>query len=128
MSNAVFGRRLVKEAPDEEKPDVVATPGNAPEANTRQRRGLLWVIGSFAICPCHLPLTLALLSTVLGGTALGVVLRENIVLAGLIIAVVWLFGTWRGLRLLRQRSACPMPGARRGGSRVVGAVLGLPRR
>lgn len=92
-----------------------------------ERRGLLWVVGSFAICPCHLPLTLALLGTVLGGTALGAALHTHVVLAGLIVAGVWLLGTWRGVRLLRQRSACSVPRPGRGPLDAAGDFLGLPK-
>ena len=34
------------------------------------RRGIAWVIGSFVLCPCHLPITLAVIAGVLSGTAL----------------------------------------------------------
>ncbi len=73
----------------------------AVDANT-EKRGLLWVMGSFLICPCHLPLTLGLLGTVLGGTALGAVLRHYTLLAGLIVTVAWGAGTWRGVAHLRR--------------------------
>ncbi len=86
------------------------------------------MIGSFAICPCHLPLTLRLLTTVLGGTVVGALVRQNIVAAGIIIAGVWMFGMWRGLRLLRRRSSCPVPQSGRGRLSLVGDFLGLPRR
>lgn len=76
-----------------------------------ERRGRLWVFGSFALCPCHLPLTLGVLATLFGGTALGAVLRDHALLAGLVITAAWIAGTWRGFRLLRlaQRGACPTP-------------------
>jgi len=104
-----------------------AVPGSAgaSRARSRERRGLAWVIGSFVLCPCHLPLTLALLSTVAGGTAFGALLHEHIVLAGSVIVAVWAFGFWRGLRLLRQPAACAIPGTRRSGSEVVRDFVGL---
>lgn len=67
-----------------------------------ERRGRRWLIWSFLACPCHLPVTLAILGGVLGGTAFGVLLRENTLLAGLIIASVWIAGTGRGLLLVRR--------------------------
>ncbi len=67
-----------------------------------ERRGRRWLIASFLACPCHLPLTLAILGGVLGGTAIGALLRENTLLAGLVIASAWIAGTARGLLLVRR--------------------------
>ena len=67
-----------------------------------QRRGLIWVIGAFAICPCHLPVTLALAAAVLSGTASGAFVAGHPYLAGALISVVWLAATWRGFRYLRS--------------------------
>jgi len=82
---------------------------------TTERRGRRWLLISFLACPCHLPLTLGLLAGVLGGTALGAVLRDHAVLAGTIIAVTWAAGTARGLWLIRQAErgqlTCPIPAA-----------------
>ena len=47
-----------------------------------QRRGLIWVIGAFAICPCHLPVTLGLAAAVLSGTASGAFVAGHPYLAG----------------------------------------------
>jgi hypothetical protein len=80
-------------------------------APDRQRRGLLTVIGAFAICPCHLPLTLTLLGVALGGTTAGAFLHRYVWLAGTLITLVWLALTWRGIWLLRKGRACPAPGA-----------------
>ena len=66
------------------------------------RRGIAWVIGSFALCPCHLPITLAVLGAVLGGTALGVLVRGHLYIAGAIISVTWLVGTVHGFSLMRR--------------------------
>ncbi|MFF9815196.1 hypothetical protein [Streptomyces sp. NPDC014006] len=84
----------------------------------RERRGLATVIGAFAICPCHLPLMLALLGAALGGTAAGVFLREHIWLAGSVITLVWVALTWRGLWLVRKGRSCPVPGASGSGVRA----------
>lgn len=77
----------------------------------RERRGLWTVIGAFAICPCHLPITLAVLGVALGGSAAGVFLRDNVVLAGAVMTIVWAALTWRGIWLLRNGRSCPVPGA-----------------
>lgn len=76
-----------------------------------ERRGRRWIFGSFALCPCHLPLTLGFLATVFGGTAAGAALRDHVGLAGAVITAAWVAGTWRGFRLVRlaQHGACPLP-------------------
>ena len=71
-------------------------------ADALERRGRWWLLASFLVCPCHLPLTLGVLGAVLGGTAAGVALREHTLVAGLLIASVWIAGTARGLFLVRR--------------------------
>jgi hypothetical protein len=66
-----------------------------------ENKGLAWVIGAFLFCPCHLPLTLALASSVLAGTAGGVLLRAHPLAAGILITAAWAAGTWRGIHHLR---------------------------
>lgn len=68
------------------------------------RRGLAWVIGSFVLCPCHLPLTLSLAAVLLAGTALGAALGRHPIATALMTSVVWALGTARGLWLLRAGS------------------------
>ena len=68
------------------------------------------MVGAFVICPCHLPLTLAIVATLLAGTALGAMLTEHMVAVGVFISFVWLAATWRAFRLLR-------PARQRGASR-----------
>lgn len=81
-------------------------------ATDLERRGRWWLLASFLACPCHLPITLAVLGTVLGGTAAGVALRQHTVVAGVLIAAVWIAGTGRGLLLVRRAEregfACPV--------------------
>ena len=91
-------------------------PVTASGTDPLERQGRRWIFGSFALCPCHLPLTLGILVTVFGGTAAGAVLRDHVVVAGLVISAAWIAGTWRGFRLVRlaQRGACPVPATRPG--------------
>jgi len=77
----------------------------AEQVPTVQRRGIMWILGAFIICPCHLPFTLGLLATLFGGTTLGLVLQQYPVIAGLIITIVWAAGTWRGFRYLRATNS-----------------------
>ncbi len=88
-----------------------------PEAPALERRGRAWLLWSFLLCPCHLPLTLAVLASVLAGTSFGVVLRDHAWVAGTVITLAWLGGTGYGLRLIRQadraNGTCPIPKRRR---------------
>jgi hypothetical protein len=76
-----------------------------------ERKGRRWVFGSFLLCPCHLPLTLGVLGTVLAGTSVGAVLRDHLWASGAVVSTAWVLGTAYGFRLLRsaQRAggACP---------------------
>lgn len=90
---------------EQTKLDAIVT-GPAP----LERRGRRWIFGSFALCPCHLPLTPGILVTLLGGAAAGAVLRDHVVLAGAAMTTACIAGTWRGFRLVRlaQQGACPV--------------------
>ena len=59
------------------------------------------MIGAFAFCPCHLPITLGALALLLGGTAAGAALHNHPYLAGAVTTALWATGTWRGLALVR---------------------------
>jgi hypothetical protein len=63
---------------------------------------MVWVAGAFVFCPCHLPLTLAAGSALLGGTAAGAAFRAHYVIAGTVITLVWAAATWHGFRLMRS--------------------------
>jgi hypothetical protein len=76
--------------------EVTETPAHA------ERRGLAWVVGAFLICPCHLPLTLALAATLLAGTAVGAIVLGHPLVVGMIVTLAWGAATWHGIRLLRS--------------------------
>ena len=63
---------------------------------------MAWMIGAFVFCPCHLPITLAALAFLLGGTAAGVALRAHPYVAAAIVTALWAAGTWRGYALIRS--------------------------
>jgi hypothetical protein len=67
-----------------------------------ERRGRAWLLWSFLLCPCHLPLTLAILGTVLAGTSAGALLRDHTVVAGAVITAAWVLGTGYGFVLIRR--------------------------
>ena len=66
------------------------------------RRGVTWIVGSFVLCPCHLPVTLWVASAVLSGTAAGSLVLGHPYIAGVMLGVVWLGGTLYGLQLIRR--------------------------
>ena len=84
-------------------------------AEHAENRGIAWLIGAFVICPCHLPLTMALATTLLAGTAAGAALRGHPLVAGTTITLAWLAATWHGIRLLRQPAAPGRPTGMREG-------------
>lgn len=93
--------------------EVTAPVDGRPPGQTLERRGRKWLIWSFLLCPCHLPLSLAVLGAVLAGTSVGTLLSDHVWLAGSIISLTWLVGTGYGLRLIRQaeraNGTCPIP-------------------
>ena len=104
MSGTEQGSTLLDDMP------VAPTPLQ-PDAGL-ESRGRWWVFGSFVFCPCHLPLTIAVLVTVLGGTGLAAAVRDNAVAVGVVVTLLWLGGTAYGFRLLRRArsgAACNRP-------------------
>ena len=93
-----------------QRPITTTSPEGAIQL---ERRGRWWLIGSFLLCPCHLPLSLAVLATLLAGTSFGVMLRDHTWLAAGVISAVWAAGTGYGLLLVRRaertNGACPLP-------------------
>lgn len=68
----------------------------------REERGFAWILGSFLLCPCHLPITLWIVGALLSGTAAGAALKGHVLFAGAMISVLWLAGTLWGLNLIRR--------------------------
>jgi len=73
-----------------------------PTSRKLENRGMRWVMGAFVFCPCHLPITLSVLALLLGGTAAGVALRAHPFIAGAMVTLLWVAGTWRGFALMRS--------------------------
>ena len=81
-------------------------PGSAEKlSRSAENRGMMWIVGGFILCPCHLPLTLAALGAALAGTAVGTMLREHVIVSALIITAAWALATWRGVWLVRAARA-----------------------
>jgi|KBSMisStaDraftv2_1062788.scaffolds.fasta_scaffold02228_12 cytochrome c biogenesis protein CcdA len=66
------------------------------------RRGVMWILGAFVLCPCHLPITLWVVGALLSGTALGAVFTGHLFVAGAAISIVWLAATLHGFNLMRR--------------------------
>lgn len=92
-------------------------PNTNRRAPTRTFRGYLWLASALIICPCHLPLLLALVN----GTALATLLQANwhlaLALSTGYVTVALLFA----YRRLDSEESCSVPGLRR--NPVVALVL-----
>lgn len=73
-----------------------------PVARAHEKRGRKWLTLSYVFCPCHLPLVLALLGAVFGGTAFGAALTGNVVRVGVGLGILYAFVLWRGFRQIRR--------------------------
>ncbi len=64
----------------------------------QRRKGYISLAIAAVTCPCHVPIYLA----VLGGTAFGVFLRDNLFLLILGLAGIFLLTLTRGLKLVNE--------------------------
>src|SRR6185503_17265223 len=60
-----------------------------------ENRGRAWLIFGFIFCPCHLPITMAVLGGVVGGGVLGAAVRDASTI-GIIMAFLYGLTVWRG--------------------------------
>lgn len=81
---------------------VIAVEPNAVsihnEPDARERLGRRWLIWSFILCPCHLPITLGVLGVVFGGSAFGAVIKSNGLGIGIALTSLYAIGLTIGLR------------------------------
>ena len=72
-----------------------------PLAREHEKRGRRWLVVSYLLCPCHLPIVVVLLGAISGGTAFGAALNNTL---GVGIALTAAYGVvvWRGFRELRR--------------------------
>lgn len=73
-----------------------------PVARSAEKRGRRWLVVSYLFCPCHIPVTLALVGALLGGTAFGAALTGNAVRVGVALTAVYAVVLWRGFREIRR--------------------------
>ena len=64
----------------------------------QKRKGYISLAIAALTCPCHLPIYLA----IFGGTALGVFLRDNILLLIFGLAAIFILTLTRGLKLIKE--------------------------
>lgn len=76
-----------------------------PTPDHLERTGRRWLIWSFVFCPCHLPLTMAVLAAVFGGTAFGAMLQANKLGVGLVVGTLYAIGVGIGFRYIRRATA-----------------------
>ncbi len=84
------------------------------EAAALRRRSLVWAVLAFAVCPCHLPLTLAAVGAVAGGTAVGDLFTGHPLVVGLVLGALTAGAYGQAWRLGRaagrcRTGACPSP-------------------
>lgn len=83
-----------------------------PEARQHEKRGRRWLVVSFLLCPCHVPLALALAAAVLGGSTLGAAITGNGLRVGIVMTALYALMLWRGFRLIRQAKRLEAQGGR----------------
>ena len=69
-----------------------------------------WLVWSFVFCPCHLPVSMAVLAAVFGGTAFGALVSRNTLTVGLVFGAVYAAALAVGfghLRTARRDAYCP---------------------
>jgi len=73
-----------------------------PEARQQEKRGRRWLVVSFLLCPCHVPMALALVGALIGGSTFGVAITGNAVPVGVVMSALYALMLWRGFRLIRR--------------------------
>ncbi|MFV0259646.1 MAG: hypothetical protein ACK5PP_14515 [Acidimicrobiales bacterium] len=84
--------------------DTARSP-NPPPDPALERRGRRWLLWSFVFCPCHLPLTMAVLAFLFGGTAFGALIAGNRAAVGIVFGLLYAAGVAVGFRHLRRARA-----------------------
>ncbi len=83
----------------------VASPPEASSAAASEKRGRRWLIWSFIFCPCHLPLSMAVLAAIFGGSAFGTLISRNTLGVGIVFGIIYAIGVGIGFRHLRRATA-----------------------
>jgi hypothetical protein len=83
-----------------------------PLARSHEKRGRKWLFVSYFLCPCHVPITLALLGAMFGGTAIGASLSGNALRIGIVLTTLYAIVLWRGFRQIRRAKQIEAAGGR----------------
>lgn len=75
--------------------------GAEPAAADREKLGRKWLMVSFIFCPCHLPVIMAALGVVFGGSAFGALIGRNTIGVGIVFGAVYAILLVIGFRHLR---------------------------
>jgi hypothetical protein len=99
--------RFVSTEMDIETEGLAAIPGQVGtvDHDGLERRGRRWLIWSFIFCPCHLPISMAVLAAIFGGSAFGTLIGRNTLGVGLILGAIYAVGVGIGFRHLRAAAA-----------------------
>ena len=82
-----------------------AEPGPEVDPVALERRGRRWLIWSFIFCPCHLPISMAVLAAIFGGSAFGALIGRNTLGVGIVLGTIYAIGVGIGFRHLRAAAA-----------------------
>jgi MerE protein len=80
-----------------------------PQSRRLENRGRAWLIFGFIFCPCHLPITMAVLGGVVGSGVLGAAVRDAWTV-GIVMVVLYGLTLWRGFAHLRRAKEALPPG------------------
>ena len=86
-------------------PDLAVSATDPTAPDRLERTGRRWLLWSFVFCPCHLPLTMAVLATVFGGTAFGALVERNTLGVGMVVGTLYAIGVGIGFRYIKQATA-----------------------
>ena len=86
-----------------EGPEAVSGQVGSSTPTGSKRRGRRWLIWSFIFCPCHLPISMAVLAAIFGGSAFGTLIGRNTLGVGLILGAIYAVGVGIGFRHLKGR-------------------------
>ena len=84
-----------------EAPNSVVPSGDIAPLD-REKLGRRWVFVSFIFCPCHLPMIMAVLGVLFGGSAFGALVGRNTIAVGIVFGAIYLALLTIGFRHLRS--------------------------
>ena len=87
------------------QPDEFTVEAGATDPDVREQQGRRWLVWSFIFCPCHLPLSMAVLAAIFGGTAFGALISRNTLGVGLGFGALYAAGVGIGFRHIRAATA-----------------------